>query len=59
MRKKAPEDMTDNEYEDLKHEIRTTNPYNRCTCNNWNNEDGICSYCDWEEENSQDKGEDE
>ena len=57
MRIKASEDMTNDEYEDLKHEIKTTNPYRKCTCNNWNNEDGICSYCDWEEENSQDKKE--
>ena len=30
------------------------NPHNRCTCMNWNNEDGICSYCEWEEQKAED-----
>lgn len=28
------------------------NPHRRCVCANWNNEDGICSYCEWEESNN-------
>ena len=28
------------------------NPHRRCVCANWNNEDGSCSYCEWEEEHA-------
>lgn len=28
------------------------NPHRRCVCANWNNEDGSCSYCEWEEEHT-------
>jgi hypothetical protein len=44
--------MTDDEYLNLKIEIETTNPHRRCVCANWNNDDGSCSYCEWEEEHS-------
>ena len=33
----------------------TTNPHRRCACYNWNNDDGICSYCEREEEHSEDE----
>lgn len=49
MRHKASEDMSAEEYRHLEIDIKTTNPNNHCTCANWNNEDGICSFCDWEE----------
>lgn len=52
MRNKAPEDMTEQEYDDLKYEKLTTNPHRRCVCANWNNDDGTCSYCEWEEEHA-------
>lgn len=26
------------------------NPHRRCVCANWNNDDGSCSYCEWNEE---------
>ena len=50
---KTPEDMTEQEYDDLKFESQTTNPHRRCVCTNWNNDDGSCSYCEWEEEHNQ------
>ena len=50
---KAPEDMTEQEYDDLKFESQTTNPHRRCVCTNWNNDDGSCSYCEWQEEHNQ------
>ena len=28
------------------------NPHRRCVCMNWNNDDGSCSYCEWNEENT-------
>ena len=28
------------------------NPHRRCVCANWNNDDGSCSYCEWEEEHT-------
>ena len=28
------------------------NPHRRCVCMNWNNDDGSCSYCEWEEEHT-------
>lgn len=27
------------------------NPYKKCTCTNWNDWDGPCEYCEWEETN--------
>jgi len=45
--------MSDQEFLDTKIEIQTTNPHPRCVCANWNNDDGSCSYCEWEEENEQ------
>ena len=32
-----------------------TNPYRRCLCAEWNNDDGTCSYCEWEEEHAEDE----
>jgi hypothetical protein len=49
MRGRAPEDMTAEEQDDLRYDAMTRNPHNRCTCRNWNNDYGICSYCEWEE----------
>ncbi len=49
---RAPEDMSEQEYLDLKIEIETTNPYRKCVCANWNNDDGTCSFCEWEEEHN-------
>jgi hypothetical protein len=49
MRGRAPEDMTAEEQDDLRYDAMTRNPYSRCTCRNWNNDYGICSYCEWEE----------
>ena len=51
--------MTEEEYLDLKIQIKTTNPYRRCVCANWNNDDGTCSYCEWEEEHSSEGDDDE
>lgn len=51
--------MTEEEYLDLKIEIETTNPYRRCLCAEWNNDDGTCSYCEWEEEHSNEGDDDE
>jgi len=31
------------------------NPHRRCVCANWNNEDGVCSYCEWEESNNEEE----
>lgn len=36
-----------------------TNPYRRCLCAEWNNDDGTCSYCEWEEEHNNEGGDDE
>ena len=52
MRSRAPEDMSEQEYNDLKYDNQTTNPYRRCVCANQNNDDGSCSYCEWEEEHA-------
>lgn len=49
---RAPEDMSDQEYSDLKYDNQTTNPHSRCVCANWNNDDGTCSHCEWEEEHA-------
>lgn len=57
MRIKASEDMSDDEYRQLEIDIKTTNPHRRCICFNQNNYEGTCNYCEWEEENSQEKGE--
>jgi hypothetical protein len=57
MRGRAPEDMTAEEQDDLRYDVMTRNPHNRCTCRNWNNWDGICSYCEWEENRSDDEQE--
>ena len=35
------------------------NPYRRCVCANWNNDDGTCSYCEWEEEHNTERDTDE
>ena len=45
--------MSEQEYLDTKIEIETTNPHRRCVCANWNNDDGSCSFCEWEEEHSE------
>lgn len=47
--------MSEQEYFDTKIEIETTNPYRRCVCYNWNNDDGSCSFCEWEEEHGEGK----
>lgn len=52
MRSRAPEDMSEQEYNDLKYDNQTTNPHRRCVCANQNNDDGSCSYCEWEEEHN-------
>lgn len=57
MRGRAPEDMTAEEQDDLRYEAMTRNPYSSCTCRNWNNWDGICSYCEWIENRSEDEQE--
>lgn len=57
MRGRAPEDMTAEEQDDLRYEAVTRNPYSRCTCRNWNNDYGICSYCEWEENRPDDEQE--
>ena len=44
--------MSEQEYLDTKIKIETTNPHRRCVCANWNNDDGTCSYCEWEEEHN-------
>ena len=49
--------MSEREYFDIKVEIETTNPHRRCVCFNWNNDDGSCSYCEWEEEHSEETNE--
>ena len=54
---RSVEDMTEEEYDYVRYTAMEENPHARCTCMNWNNEDGICSYCEWEEqkvENDQD-----
>ena len=33
------------------------NPHRRCVCMNWNNDDGSCSYCEWEEEHAEEETE--
>jgi hypothetical protein len=38
-------------------ETKGVNPYRRCVCANWNNDDGTCSYCEWEEEHSEEETE--
>lgn len=48
------EDISYEESYALRHEAARENPHNRCTCMNWNNEDGICSYCEWEEQKVED-----
>jgi hypothetical protein len=57
MRGRAPEDMTAEEQDDLRYDAMTRNPYSRCTCRNWNNDYGICSYCEWEENRPDDEQE--
>jgi hypothetical protein len=52
MRGRAPEDMSEQEYNDLKYDNQTTNPHRRCVCANQNNDDGSCSHCEWEEEHN-------
>ena len=49
--------INNKEYFDIKVEIETTNPHRRCVCFNWNNDDGSCSYCEWEEEHSEETNE--
>lgn len=51
---RSPEDMTADEYDYLSYVARTENPHKSCSCRNWNNEDGICSYCEWEEQKAED-----
>ena len=51
--------MSEQEYADLKYDNQTTNPHHECVCANWNNEDGSCSYCEWEEEHATEGDEDE
>jgi hypothetical protein len=48
------EDMTYEELFAMRQDLAGENPHNRCTCMNWNNEDGICSYCEWEEQKVED-----
>ncbi len=43
----------DKEYDP--NENRGVNPHRRCVCANWNNEDGSCSYCEWEEEHAEEE----
>jgi len=38
----------DKEYDP--NETQGINPHRRCVCANWNNDDGSCSYCEWNEE---------
>jgi hypothetical protein len=57
MRHRAPEDMTAEEQDDLRYDAMTRNPHRRCTCSNWNNDYGICSYCEWEEQRAEDEQE--
>ena len=57
MRGRAPEDMTAEEQDDLRYDAMIRNPHNRCTCRNWNNDYGICSYCEWEENRPDDEQE--
>lgn len=57
MRHRAPEDMTAEEQDDLRYEAMTRNPYRHCSCRNWNNDYGICSYCEWEENRADDEQE--
>ena len=60
VRHRAPEDMTKDEYDSVRFEAMTENPYARCTCMNQRNDDGICSHCEWEEEKAEtNKGEDD
>lgn len=55
MRKgRSVEDMTEEEYAYVRYTAREENPHARCTCMNQKNEDGICSYCEWEEQKVED-----
>ena len=47
----------DKEYDP--NENKGVNPHRRCVCANWNNEDGLCSYCEWEEEHATEGEDDE
>jgi len=47
----------DKEYDPT--EFIGVNPHRRCVCANWNNEDGSCSYCEWEEEHAIEGDQDE
>jgi hypothetical protein len=51
--------MSEQEYLDTKIKIETTNPHRRCVCANWNNDDGTCSYCEWEEEHNEEETKEE
>ena len=39
------------------HDTIGINPHRRCVCANWNNDDGSCSYCEWEEEHAEEETE--
>lgn len=30
------------------------NPHKHCSCRAWNNDDGVCAFCEWEEEKAED-----
>jgi hypothetical protein len=47
--------MSQEERDALEFRAMNQNPHRHCTCNSWNNDDGICSYCEWEEEKDEDE----
>jgi hypothetical protein len=55
MRRYASEDMSQQELDVLEFQAMNRNPHRHCTCNRWNNDDGICSYCELEEEKDEDE----
>ena len=46
--------MTEEEYAYVRYTAMEENPHARCTCMNQKNEDGICSFCEWEEQKVED-----
>lgn len=57
MIRRRGEDLTSEEVDLLIEDARQQNPYRGCSCRNANNDYGICSYCEWEEERFQDEQE--
>ena len=51
---RVSEDISYEELFALRHDLARENPHKSCSCRNWNNEDGICSYCEWEEQKAED-----